>query len=302
MFDIFTDEIEVTLKEGITNLYWYKDDLKRVWFQVGVDPKLWESLNARPGYEGGAPTKRQLMSYLYEELRQSDHRKRLEISRNFVRKLIEHKDFVPQDPKHRVEIAERCALKLREIIAEQQKQKEYQEKIRRRAIEATKETYHSQLLKVREHFVEITSLEGQKRGYAFEKLFTKLMQVSGIPVEKPFKITGEQIDGAIKYDGHYYLIELKWVKKKCNQSTIASLYLKVEGKMDARGLFIAMEGYTDPVLTSLPKGKEIKVLLLEGIHLANVIYGIYTFQELLEHAINQASLKGEVYCPPNISP
>ena len=302
MFDVFTEEIEVMIKDGITNLYWYKNDLKRVWLRAGVDPAMWDALTARPGYEGGEPTKRQLMGYLYEELRQSDLNKRLEISRNFVRILIEHRDFVPQSPEHRVEIAERCALKLREIIAQQEKEKEYRDQIRRRAQQAAKETYSSQLLELRGCFVEATKLEGQKRGYELEKIFTRLMRISGIPVEEPFRIIGEQIDGAIKYDGHFYLVELKWVKKKCDQSTIASLYLKVEGKMDARGLFIAMNGYSGDVLASLPKGKEIKVLLLEGVHLANVIYGNYTFQELLEHAINQASLKGEIYCPPNISP
>jgi hypothetical protein len=37
----------------------------------------------------------------------------------------------------------------------------------------------------------------------------------------------------------------------------------------------------------------LKILLLDGQHLANVIYGMYRFQELLEHAIRQAFLKGE---------
>jgi hypothetical protein len=87
MFDVFTEEIEVTIKEGITNLYWYKNDLKRVWLRAGVDPALWDALTAKPGYEGGEPTKRQLMGYLYEELRESDPNRRLEISRNFVRIL-----------------------------------------------------------------------------------------------------------------------------------------------------------------------------------------------------------------------
>jgi len=40
------------------------------------------------------------------------------------------------------------------------------------------------------------------------------MLVSGIPVQEPFRIEGEQIDGAIKYDGHYYLIEAKWTEAK----------------------------------------------------------------------------------------
>ena len=88
-----------------------------------------------------------------------------------------------------------------------------------------------------------------------------LMRISGIPVEEPFKIVGEQIDGAIKYDSHFYLIELKWRKKKANQAEIASLYMKADGKMEARGIFIAMEGYSDEALQSLPRGKDLKIIL-----------------------------------------
>jgi hypothetical protein len=47
-----------------------------------------------------------------------------------------------------------------------------------------------------------------------EKIFQRLMVVSSIPVEEPFRIEGEQIDGAIKYDGHYYLIEAKGTEAK----------------------------------------------------------------------------------------
>jgi hypothetical protein len=162
-------------------------------------------------------------------------------------------------------------------------------------------SYHTRLDQLRTKFFDALNLEHQKRGYELEKIFGSLMEISDIPYEKPYKITGEQIDSAIKHEGHYYLIELKWVESKADQRTIASLYMKVEGKLESRGLFISMQGYTDEVLSSLPRAKEIKVLLLDGIHLTNVITGIYTFQELLNHAINYASLRGEIYCPHEIA-
>ncbi len=118
-------------------------------------------------------------------------------------------------------------------------------------------------------------------------------------VSESFKIVGEQIDGAIKYDGHYYLIELKWVKEPCNQAQIASLYLKAEGKMETRGIFISMNGFSSEILKSLPE-KNTKVLLLNGTHFMNVIKGIYTFKQLLDYALAQASLKNNIYCDANI--
>ena len=61
------------------------------------------------------------MELLYKELRQIDDERRLEISRNFVRILLEQKEFKAQHIMHRVEIAETSAMKLRELLDEQKK-------------------------------------------------------------------------------------------------------------------------------------------------------------------------------------
>jgi hypothetical protein len=301
VFDVFTEEIEVQIKSGIANLYWYRKDLKKAWLRSGVDSRVCDLLFSMRKEGNQKLSKRELMDVLYEELRTSDYNRRLEVSRNFVRILVEHENFVPQAEKHRVEIAERCALKLREIIAKQQKEQEYRDQIRQRAQTASKEDYASKRLKLNERFLELMREEPHKRGYALQQLFTDLMHISGIPVEHPFKIVGEQIDGAIKYDGHYYLVELKWTDKKAGQGEIAPFCIKVEGKLEARGIFISMNAYSKEVLNSLPKGKSLKLLLLDGRHLTNVLAGLYTIQELLEHAISQASLRGEIYCLHDLS-
>jgi hypothetical protein len=83
-----------------------------------------------------------------------------------------------------------------------------------KAEKASRVTYDSKLGELRERFDEAHDLSPQDKGYALEKLFTDLMRISGIPVEEPFRIQGEQLDGAIKYDGHYYLVELKWTSDK----------------------------------------------------------------------------------------
>ena len=72
---------------------------------------------------------------------------------------------------------------------------------------------------------------------------------------------------------------------------------RISAGAGARGIVIAMNGYTSGVVESVAKGKELKVLLLDGMHLSNVIYGRYTFTELLDHAVKYASLQGQLYCP-----
>ncbi len=127
------------------------------------------------------------------------------------------------------------------------------------------------------------------------------MHISGIPVQESFKIVGEQIDGGIKYDGHYYLIELKWLSEKVGPDDMASFYYKVDDKLDSRGILISMSGFTDGVIKGLPRGKEIKIMLLDGVHLSNVIFESYTFAELLEHCIRHAAYKAELYCPHSLT-
>jgi len=296
MIDVFTEEIEVQIKRGISNLYWYKEDLRKAWLRSSVEQNVCNRLFNLKNDEGKKLTKRELMDSLYSELRNYEYNKRLEISRNFVRLLVEHSNFVPLADGHKIDIAETCALKLKQIIDEQRKQSEYNQQIKRRATEAKKIDYDSELAKVREQFLNAEKLTPQKKGYELEKIFPQLMRISGIPVEESFRITGEQIDGAIKYDGNYYLVELKWTTSPSAHQEVSSLYVKVEGKMGARGLFISMNGYSKEIVESLPKGKEIKVLFLDGMHITSVIFGSYTFQELMEHAISQAALKSNIYC------
>lgn len=188
MFDVFTEEIEVAIKDGIANLYWYRGDLKKCWLRSGVLIDLADRIYLEKSADGNDISKRVMMDRLYAELRNGDFNRRLEVSRNFVRVLIEHRSFVPQSDKHRIEIAERSALKLKEIMHLQRADREYRESIQRRANEAKKEDYDSLLAKIREKFVSLMELSGQQRGYALEHLFVELMQASGIPVEEPFRL------------------------------------------------------------------------------------------------------------------
>jgi hypothetical protein len=96
MFDIFTEEIELTIKSGIANLYWFHGDLKKAWLRAGVDQSVCDSLVSKRQNDGSKFSKRQLMDMLYERLRKSDLNRRLEVSRNFVRFLIEHKALYPR--------------------------------------------------------------------------------------------------------------------------------------------------------------------------------------------------------------
>jgi hypothetical protein len=170
MFDIFTEEIELTIKNGIANLYWYLGDLKKAWLRAGVDRGICDSLFSRRQADGSKFTKRQLMDMLYERLRNSDLNRRLEVSRNFVRFLIEHQNFVPQDDGHKIHVAERCALKLKEIIENQNKERERREILPRRSeIQLIKEDPLLGMREIQDSFKKAKEMAPQQRGYELEE-------------------------------------------------------------------------------------------------------------------------------------
>lgn len=241
-----------------------------------------------------------MMDALYLRLRKEEFNKRLEVSRNFVRILTEHRNFVPQSDGHHIDKAERSALKLREKLEEQRKERDAFQQTQKEADGNTSKDYLSKLSEIKKEFLEAQKLMPQQRGYALEKIFVSLMRISGISVVESFRIEGEQIDGGIKYDGQYYLIEAKWTESKTEPKDLGAFYYKVEGKMGGRGILISMNGYTSTVADAATKGKEIRVLLLDGTHFANVIFGVYQFSELLEHSIKYASLKASIYSPHSL--
>jgi hypothetical protein len=75
-----TEEIELTIKSGIANLYSFHGDLKK-WPRAGVDQGVCDSLMNKRQIDGSKFLKRQLMDMLYERLRKSDLNRRSEISR-----------------------------------------------------------------------------------------------------------------------------------------------------------------------------------------------------------------------------
>lgn len=292
MFDVFTDEIEVLIKDGLANLYWFKGDLHKAWLSSNVDPRLVAEVKNLRSVEGKALTTREQMDSLYERIRNLDYNRRLEISRNFARILIEQQSFVAQDRGHQIQRAQLAALQLRELRDKQSKRQE----VKQARVVARTETYDEKRQKLQARFMDTHALTPQQKGYALEKLFADLMDVTGIPVEKPFNNLGEQIDGAIKYEGRYYLVELKWTAERTDPVELRNFYVKLLGKPDGRGIFLSMSGFTSAAVQTLPHGKEINMMLLDGVHLSNVLFGHYSFKQLLDHAIKTVSLRSEIYC------
>jgi hypothetical protein len=140
-----------------------------------------------------------------------------------------------------------------------------------------------------------TGLSSQKRGYALETVLRNLLLLSELETTEAFKINGEQIDGAVKYDGEHYLIEAKWHDAPSSNEPLYQFVGKVEGKMYGRGIFISINGFSSNVVQSLVAGKAIKTVLVDGGDITLAVEGLMTFAEMIDRKVRAAQTRGLIY-------
>ena len=133
----------------------------------------------------------------------------------------------------------------------------------------------SGLLTKFDEFANSTSPEDKrKRGFLLEDLLKRTFDLYNIPVEKSFRRNdgGEQIDGAFKLEGWYYLVECKWTQKLTDIRQLDSLYGKINrsGKQTL-GLFLSINGWSENVCPLLRQNQEKSIILMDGFDLRCVL-------------------------------
>ena len=141
-------------------------------------------------------------------------------------------------------------------------------------------------------------LKPQQRGYALERILVELAKVESLEVTEPFKTHGEQIDGAVKYDGEHYLVEAKWQDISAANEPVYQFVAKIEGKMYGRGLFVSVHGFSSNVIDSVVRGKAIKTIFIDGEDLVLVLEGHVSFRDMIDTKVKAAQTRGLVYAHP----
>jgi len=95
----------------------------------------------------------------------------------------------------------------------------------------------------------------QERGKLLEAVLNDLFKAYGIHVREDFRrkdldsaVVLEQIDGVIELDGVVHLVEMKWLKDPVGVAEFAPHLVRLFGRANANGIFIATNGYTEPVI------------------------------------------------------
>jgi hypothetical protein len=133
--------------------------------------------------------------------------------------------------------------------------------------DALRKTLYKKLL-------DLTPLDPQKRGYAFEKFLQELFTAFQLNPRSPFKILGEQIDGSLELDKETYLIEAKWQNAPVDQKELFAFAGKISGKATwSRGVFISYSGFSPDSISAYSKGHPANFITLNGLDLYIVLAG-----------------------------
>ncbi len=105
------------------------------------------------------------------------------------------------------------------------------------------------------------------RGYQLEILLRDTFNLYHIPMHEPFRRNhgSEQIDGAFKLEGWYYLVECKWQTKQADSSQVDAFRGKVtRTTQQMMGLFLSINGWTEGVITTLKQNRDKCIILMNG--------------------------------------
>jgi hypothetical protein len=147
------------------------------------------------------------------------------------------------------------------------------------------------LLALKQRLLDLSNLDAQPRGYAFEEWLRDLFNTYQLDAREPFRLRGEQIDGSFVLGAETYLVEAKW---QSAPTGVADLHT-FEGKLGqkaawTRGLFVSNSGFTEDGLSAFGRGK--RVICLDGLDLFETLNREIPLTEVLDRKVRRAAETG----------
>jgi len=285
------------LKEALTLAYWYKPDLRAFLVSSLGDRQLIAQLDWAGDY------KRTIVAQLVDSLASQQHT----YFDQLLSLILATADITDPSWLKRVDNGDEkyaaavAALKtLRDQVEPYRRIRNAEEEAarRREAERASAEIRRAMVEKLEELrtlFYEIVKQEPQARGYSLEKLLNQMFALFDIDAKAPFRVYGEQIDGAFTLDGTEFLLEAKWRNDKSAPSDLDSFAGKIGRKLDnTLGLFLSMNGFQQSAVDLHSQGRSV-MILMDGSDLSAVMDGRIELPELLKRKRQHAARKGGSY-------
>lgn len=109
------------------------------------------------------------------------------------------------------------------------------------------------------------------RGKALEKILNQIFALDGLLVREDFTVklddgtVGEQIDGLIRLDGTFYIVEMKWWTPPVDVVPMSRVLSNLYGRAVVAGLVISASGYTQPAIEMCKTALAQKVVVLSDV-------------------------------------
>jgi hypothetical protein len=162
-------------------------------------------------------------------------------------------------------------------------------------IQAEEQSARSKKLgELREQYYQLAAQSDRwAAGTALERVLNELFALFDMAPRRPFRVVGEQIDGSFELDRQIYLLEAKWEAKLLCEAPLLVFRGKIEGKsLFTRGLFISINGFSQPALEAITKGKQPNFFMMDGYDLTVVLEGQMKLDELLKAKMRKLSEEG----------
>lgn len=287
------------LKEALTQIYWYKSDLRSFLTQSLDDP----AILARVDWHDH---KRNIVTRMVDLLvaNQSTHQG---VILKLIADVVAINDFSHllhlENGQEKASNASRAVQGLREqykshsSLMDEQRQVEIR---RQRALEEQLKNIgvRSKLEELNNAFIHlVSSTEVQQRGYALERLLYSLFELFDLDPRASFRCVGEQIDGAFTFDGTDYIVEAKWQQDMVGIGQLDAFSGKVGRRLDnTLGLYVAINGYSGDAVKIHSAGRS-SMILIDGNHLMAVLEGRLDLFQLLLRLRRFAAETGQIYLP-----
>lgn len=135
----------------------------------------------------------------------------------------------------------------------------------------------------------------QQRGRDFEKLFAKIMELSGWLCEEGVSTSHEEIDIFCHKNREYYLIECKWEKDAIEASVVRELFGKLGNRSEIRGILVSMSGFTAGAAEQVKDYANANLVFLFGHDDVNdLLLGKSLFDNLLDEKHHQLVTRRKV--------
>ena len=285
------------LTEALTNIYWYKSELRSFIMNTISDSSILAKLNWEE-------YKRNIVSTLVNFLARNQDTYQNDLLK-LITEVTKIDDFTHlerlEDGKKKALLAKKSVEALRQqlkghqdLIEQQKKQEESRQKTYERTLKI--KGVQERLDEIKNDFYKLVgSSDHQTRGFQLEKIIKDLFILFDLDPKASFKIKGEQIDGAFTFENVDYLFEGKWQQDLVGIQDLDAFSGKLTRKLEnTLGLFLSINGFSEDAVKAHSTGRRL-MILMDGSDLMGVLEGRIDLLQLLLRKRRHASQTGNIY-------